>query len=338
MQKQQQRLVFLTVLLCSLAATKTSPLSFALDEISDSGIALSNLTWGDSSSSVEQPLKRPAAAADFSDEDEDDEYYPLYTNELGRDAHSWDVLIFTQQWPVTTCYHWREEDPTHECTLPQKKEFWTIHGIWPTKLGQIGPNFCNKSAEFNPEQLQAIIDRLNTYWMDLEGDSSQEYLWKHEWLKHGTCAAVLAALDNELKYFGQGLKWRERYVMSNILDAAGIHPDSNNTVIALNNALVRGLGKNPSIHCLFDVKHDISYLSEIRICFDKTLELIDCDGVKLGDVVAINYPGGTVNTNCHIGNPVHYPSLVPPLLRKEQWKFPLVNVYKLLQFLMWFTL
>ncbi|EDW70648.1 ribonuclease T2 [Drosophila virilis] len=337
MQMQQQRLVFLTVLLCSLAATKASPLSLNLDEISDSGIALSNLTWGESSSSVEQPLQRPNAA-DFSDEDEDDEYYPLYMNELGRDAHSWDVLIFTQQWPVTTCYHWREEDPTHECTLPQKKEFWTIHGIWPTKIGQIGPNFCNRSAEFNPDQLQAIIDRLNTYWMDLEGDSSQEYLWKHEWLKHGTCAAVLDALDNELKYFGQGLKWREQYVIANILDAAGIHPDSNNTVIALNNALVRGLGKNPSIHCLFDGKHDISFLSEIRICFDKTLQLIDCDGVKLGDVVAIKYPGGTVNTNCHIGNPVHYPSLVPPLLRKEQWKFPLVNVYKLLQFLMWFTL
>lgn len=291
----------------------------------------------ESSSSVEQPLKRPSAA-DFSDEDDDDEEdYPLYTNLVSRDPQSWEVLVFTQQWPVTTCYHWREEDPSHECTLPQKKEFWTIHGIWPTKLGRIGPNFCNKSAEFDPDQLDTIVDNLNTYWMDLEGETSQDYLWKHEWLKHGTCAAVLEALDNELKYFGQGLIWREKYVISNILDASGIHPDSNNTVIALNNALVRGLGKNPSIHCIYNGKHDISYLSEIRICFDKSLELIDCDGTKLG-VMAIRYPGGIVNTNCHISDPVHYPSLVPPLQRKSEWKFPLVNVYKLLQFLMWFTL
>lgn len=258
--------------------------------------------------------------------------------ELDGDRNGFDVIIFTQQWPVTTCYHWREEDPSRECTLPQKKEFWTIHGIWPTKLGQFGPNFCNRSAEFNPDVLQGILDRMNTYWPDLEGASSEDWLWKHEWLKHGTCAAALEELDDELKYFGQGLKWREKFIMSRVLDAAGIHPDSNNTVIALNNAIVQALGKNPSIHCLYDGKHSISYLSEIRICFDKSLELIDCDGVKFGDLVSIKYPGGKVNTNCHIGSPVHYPSLVPPVVRKEQWKFPLVNFYKLLSFIMWFTI
>ncbi|KAM8710385.1 hypothetical protein ACLKA7_017070 [Drosophila subpalustris] len=338
MQKQQQQpsLFLWTISLCCIIVlAKANSLSLRVE---DAGIALVNTTWDESSSSMEQPLKRPMAA-DFSEEDdssEDEEY--TYGLEGDGAAHDWDVLIFTQQWPVTTCYHWREQDPSHECLLPQKKEFWTIHGIWPTKLEQFGPNFCNKSAEFNPEQLQAILDRMNTYWPDLEGASSQDWLWKHEWLKHGTCAALLEELNDELKYFGQGLKWREQYIMSRILDDAGIHPDSNSTVIALNNAIVRGLGKNPSIHCLYDGKHSISYLSEIRICFNKSLELIDCDGVKQSDLVAIKYPGGTVNTNCHIGSPVHYPSLVPPLQRKEEWKFPLVNVYKLLQFLMWFTL
>ncbi|KAH8398408.1 hypothetical protein KR215_012199, partial [Drosophila sulfurigaster] len=308
-----------------------------LEDISDSGIALANAS-DESSSSVEQPLKRPTAA-DFDDDDDydkEDDY--AYGNELERrNDHEWDVLIFTQQWPVTTCYHWREQNPSHECVLPQQKEFWTIHGIWPTKFERIGPNFCNRSAEFNPDQLQAILDRLNTYWPDLEGASSEEWLWKHEWLKHGTCAAVLAELDDEYKYFNQGLKWRENFIMSRVLDAAGIHPDSNNTVIALNNAIVRGLGKNPSIHCFYDSKTSISYLAEIRICFNKSLELMDCDGVMQGDLTAIKYPGGTVNTNCHISSPVHYPSLVPPLQRKEEWKFPLVNIYKLLQFLIWFT-
>lgn len=331
--QQQQFVLFLTISICSIAITTGNSLRHF--RLSDLGVALVNTT-DDLSSSMEQPLKRPTAA-DFDEEDSNEDEY-LYMNELESDAHDWDVLIFTQQWPVTTCYHWREQDPSHECLLPQKKEFWTIHGIWPTKLEQFGPNFCNKSAEFNPDQLQAILDRMNTYWPDLEGASSQDWLWKHEWLKHGTCAALLEELDDELKYFGQGLKWREKFIMSRFLDDAGIHPDSNSTVIALNNAIVRGLGKNPSIHCLYDGKHGISYLSEIRICFNKSLELIDCDGVKLGDVKPINYPGGTVNTNCHIGSPVHYPSLVPTLQRKEEWKFPLVNVYKLLQFLMWFTL
>lgn len=305
----------------------------------------SDISDSDESTSLDQQEKprKPQAT------DEDSEYELLYhfgeddsMSDFGiekrQQDHNWDILIFTQQWPVTTCYHWREENPDQECTLPQKKEFWTIHGIWPTKLNQIGPSFCNNSATFDVDKLDPISDRLETFWPDLKGASSQEWLWKHEWQKHGTCAMLISQLNDELKYFAQGLTWREDYIMSRILDASDIHPDSNNTVSAINNAIVKALGKNPSIHCLYDGKHGISYLSEIRICFNKSLELIDCDGVKQGDAVTIGYPGGTITTNCHIDRVVHYPSLLPPLQRKRDWKFPLVNVYKLLQFLMWFTL
>lgn len=273
--------------------------------------------------------------ADDSDNNDDDDELNDQQN------HEWDILIFTQQWPVTTCYHWREEDKTHPCALPNRKEFWTIHGIWPTKLGHIGPNFCNKSSKFNVDQLAQIKENLELYWPDIDGDSSYDWLWKHEWIKHGTCAAVLENLNNELKYFSQGLAWRSRYLISNMLGASGIHPDSNNTVIAIQTALLNELGKNPSIYCLYDNEKDVSYLSEIRICFNKTLQLTDCDGVKRGDAVSIDYPGGNVNTNCHISKPVHYPSLVPPVLgkqREREWKFPVVNLYKLLQLIMWFTL
>ncbi|XP_067645135.1 ribonuclease Oy [Eurosta solidaginis] len=270
---------------------------------------------------------------DFSDED-----FSIENEEEAN--HDFDLLIFTQQWPVTTCYHWREEDSTHACILPTKKEFWTIHGVWPTKLGHMGPSFCNKSAGFDLDQLKVILDNLETYWPTIDGQQQLGYFWKHEWLKHGTCAAALEELNNELKYFEKGLAWRDQYLMSNILGNAGIHPDSNSTVVALQTALVKSLGKNPSIHCLYDNKRDVSYLEEIRICFDKQLELTDCDGVLPGDAVSINYPGGTVITNCHISKPIHYPSNVPPLLREqeEKWKFPVVNTYKLLQFIMWFTL
>lgn len=272
---------------------------------------------------------------DDGDNSNADEFYD-------QQDHEWDILIFTQEWPVTTCYHWREEDKTHDCSLPPKKEFWTIHGIWPTKLGHFGPNFCNNSAKFDFDQLEQIMDKLLQYWPDIHSHTTiYNDLWKHEWVKHGTCAALLDKLDSELKYFTQGVAWREDYKISNILGAAGIHPDSNNTVIALQTALLNGLSKNPSIHCIYDDKTDVSYLSEIRICFNKTLQLTDCDGVKRGDAVSIDYPGGTVNTNCHISKLVHYPSMVPPVQRKKyerKWKFPVVNLYKLLQFVMWFTL
>ncbi|EDV50416.1 ribonuclease Oy [Drosophila erecta] len=324
---RSQRFLFVAILACFLATIKCTPLS----DISDS----------DESTSVdEKAQKRPD---DYSEFDgfpfrDDDESLLDSSREMSVEDHNWDVLIFTQQWPVTTCYHWREDKPDQECSLPQKKEFWTIHGIWPTKLNQIGPSFCNNSATFDPNKLHPIEDQLETFWPDLKGMDSTEWLWRHEWQKHGTCAMLVEELDSELKYFEQGITWREKYIMSRILDASDIHPDSNNTVAAIYNAIVKALGKNPSIHCLYDGKHGISYLSEIRLCFSKSLELIDCDGVKQGDAVPVGVPGGTIITNCHIGSLVHYPSLVPPLQRKSHWKLPLVNVYKLLQFLMWFTL
>ncbi|XP_073836818.1 ribonuclease X25 [Musca autumnalis] len=280
----------------------------------------------------------------FSDELSSSEYHDDLDIEMSvlenGGNYDWDILIFTQQWPVTTCYHWREEDKDHDCKLPAAKEFWTVHGVWPTKKGHFGPSFCNKTASFDINLLNDIKDELNHFWPDIDGESKGDWLWKHEWLKHGTCAAVLEELSNELKYFSQGITWREGFQLSKILGDSGIHPDSNNTVVAINAALVKGLGKNPSIHCLYDSKKDISYLEEIRICFDKSLNVTGCDGVKLGNAVSIDYPGGTVITNCHVGKPVHYPSLVPNRRRQEQskWKFPIVNLYKLVQFIMWFTL
>ena len=34
---------------------------------------------------------------------------------------------------------------------------------------------------------------------------------KHEWEKHGTCAMVLPALGNELRYFKEGLNLRATF-------------------------------------------------------------------------------------------------------------------------------
>lgn len=271
------------------------------------------------------------------DEDDDGD---SNTNETA--SHDWDLLIFTQSWPVTTCFHWKEENKNHECNLPTKKEIWTIHGIWPTKLDTFGPNFCNNSAKFDVDQLDPIVDQMYLFWPNIETGTDYDSLWQHEYLKHGTCAALIEDLDDELKYFNQGIHWHSGFFMSDVLEKSGIYPGSNNTVIGLSSAVVKVLGKNPSVHCLYDNKNDISYLAEIRICFDKSLQLIDCDGVRFGQV-SFDYPGGKVNTNCHVSKLIYYPSNVPPVDTKNRghkkpWKFPFVNFYKLVQFLIWITL
>lgn len=65
----------------------------------------------------------------------------------------------------------------------------------PTKLGTLGPTFCNSSYHFNASQLEPIMSNLTEGWVDVEVQAPTNSFWKHEWLKHGTCSASLPALD-----------------------------------------------------------------------------------------------------------------------------------------------
>lgn len=230
--------------------------------------------------------------------------------------NDWDVLIFSQQWPVTTCYKWRKDDYKRACILPKEKDLWTIHGIWPTKFGTFGPTFCDKDAKFDSNEILKIQDKLNKYWPDIykeDNINSTNPLWKHEWLKHGTCAKIIKQLNNEYNYFQQALDWRQKIQISTILNTSLIYPNSNNTILAIYLAVHNSLGINPSIHCFYDKIHNIYYIEEIRICLNKNLTFVDCDGVKGDDLKIIKNFNNTIITNCSPGSPIYYPNYLPPL-------------------------
>lgn len=152
---------------------------------------------------------------------------------------------------------------------------------------------------------------------------------------------VLSEFNTENKYFGQGLAWLQQYSMSSILQKAGILPDENCTVGNVNQAIVNQLQKNPSIRCLYDPVTQESYLNEIRICFDKSLQLTDCNGIAEEIQVSLNDPEQKILTNCDLNRLVSYPSKLPPAHiknTKSKWEFPFVNVYKLLKLINWMTL
>lgn len=175
-------------------------------------------------------------------------------------------------------------------------------------------------------------------------------MWQHEWEKHGTCASVLKELSTENKYFGQGLQWLLQYTMSNMLSKAGIVPGAPYHVVDFHNAIKNTINTNPSIHCVRE-KNDRAnqYLAEIKICFSKQLELVDCNGVlyehELGVDSVIEQDDGVIS-NCDLTQQVQYPSTLPKYLlekmepesTKTVWRFPWVNLYKLIQIIKWFTL
>jgi ribonuclease T2 len=86
-----------------------------------------------------------------------------------KNSHDWDILIFTQQWPETLCKDWVHQKPSHTCVMPKKEDSWSIHGIWPTKLGTMGPEFCNRTWLLDPEEIRPIETDLMNVWTNIEG-------------------------------------------------------------------------------------------------------------------------------------------------------------------------
>ena len=214
-------------------------------------------------------------------------------------SNNFDVLIFTQHWPKTVCYSWKESSAAHTCFLPKDDEEWTIHGIWPSQFNKLGPQFCKPSVPFNRTALRPVEGQLKEKWIDIEYGAESYSLWKHEWEKHGTCASVLEPLNTEVKYFKEGLTLLDRYDMKNVLAKASILPGGSYTATGILDGVHRVLGKEAQITCRKDKKSGKSYIFEIRICFDKTLQLIDCNGIY-------EFP-----TNCDLHQNVIYPGTVP---------------------------
>lgn len=77
------------------------------------------------------------------------------------------MLVFTQRWPITGCMEWMDKSKNHECILPSQRGIWTIHGVWPTRFGSIGPQFCTK-GEFNITELDQLKNELDQFWINIE--------------------------------------------------------------------------------------------------------------------------------------------------------------------------
>lgn len=264
-----------------------------------------------------------------------------------------DVLIFTQHWPYTICYQWEEKSKNNECSLPAKKNIWSIHGIWPTKFHEIGPLFCNRTWHFNLKSLEVIEDQLKESWINIEKNTPLDGLWKHEWMKHGTCTAdKIAEMNTELKYFSKGLTWLDQYSISALLKDSKVQPMGPDfdgySVQDIHDALAKKLPTTFGIVCFKDQKTKRQFLFEIRICFKKDLTLVDCDGiVMLGD----EDEDDKYITNCKLSQPILYPaagSFPHPTVWRDYYsrntnemqemKPLLINIYKLINLIKWITL
>eukprot|EP00088_Acartia_fossae_P009949 TRINITY_DN14876_c0_g1_i1.p1 TRINITY_DN14876_c0_g1~~TRINITY_DN14876_c0_g1_i1.p1 ORF type:complete len:307 (+),score=55.20 TRINITY_DN14876_c0_g1_i1:72-992(+) len=193
------------------------------------------------------------------------------------DNNYFDVFVFTQHWPFTTCIDWEKRSNKNSCSRIHDKE-WSVHGLWPTQFGRIAPNFCNDTWKFDYDSVKAIRPELDQYWPDYELRDHPNSLWTHEWEKHGTCAAQLEILDSEEKYFQTGIDLAKKVKLTEWLKAKNIVPGGGKySKSAVYNAVMEKTGVRPHIDCEF--MSGVQFIKEIKVCLSKNLTFVHCDNV-----------------------------------------------------------
>jgi len=226
---------------------------------------------------------------------------------LQHDDH-FDILIFTQHWPYTTCIDWENRSSHNSCSRILQTA-WSVHGLWPTQFGKIAPSFCNTTWKFDYDSVKNIKSDLDIYWPDYEMRGHPNSLWTHEWEKHGTCAAQLPALSSEEKYFQTGITLSKQIRLTEWLKEKNIVPGpAKYTKSEVYNAVMEKTKFRPHIDC--EHIDGEQFIKEIKVCFSKNLTLVHCDNIvssSYGDTTLTNSRG-----SCSEDKPFLYPAKMNP--------------------------
>ncbi|XP_011314777.1 ribonuclease Oy-like isoform X2 [Fopius arisanus] len=201
----------------------------------------------------------------------------LEWTEDSKDSIYFDHFVFSQLWPTTLCLP-LDNGTTGGCNQTIRDQ-WMIHGLWPGKFHTLDVQYCDNTSIFDPTSIDSIREEMKIKWLEwMPANDHDEVLalWKHEWEKHGTCSTSLEILNTQTKYFEKGLQLYDNHNMNKILARANILPGNQYSIEDLLARVGGVLGKRLILHCSGS---NTSYLEEIWICFDKSMNLIHCDDV-----------------------------------------------------------
>ncbi|XP_017520551.3 ribonuclease T2 [Manis javanica] len=205
------------------------------------------------------------------------------TGALWRSGNQeWRKLIMVQHWPITVC-----KEVGNNCTSPP--DYWTIHGLWPDRAEE-----CNRSWHFDLEEIKDLLPDMKMYWPDVIHPLSLSHFWKHEWEKHGTCAAQLNALNSQKRYFGASLDLYHGLALNSMLQKLGIKPSTSYYQISnIKDALASVYRVIPKLQCLPPKQgEEVQTLGQIELCFTKDLQLENCSEPEGPTEPRVLVPGG----------------------------------------------
>lgn len=80
---------------------------------------------------------------------------------------------------------------------------YNIHGLWPQYNSSSYPSYCSQIEYVYPKAV--LLSLMKQYW-----DGCNDNLWKHEWVKHGSCVYEQNHIS-EYKYFNKTIELFIKY-------------------------------------------------------------------------------------------------------------------------------
>ncbi|KAJ3160632.1 ribonuclease T2-like [Geranomyces michiganensis] len=221
------------------------------------------------------------------------------------------LFVYAQNWTMGYC-----QNPNNTCAettlraLPKKQ--FTLHGLWADRCDgsyETSPFGCDRAR--NNDNAKSTVDHLapkslreemEKVWMGADGDYN--WMWSHEWNKHGTCVSTLkpecfvkpSPGQDELAYFRAALNLRPRFNLYKIFAAHGIVPSTTHAYnrTQFQAALKAETGFEGAIQCAKNA-NGTSFLSEVWTY------LIARPGFKFD-----NHEPVLPYNSCNIANPIYY--------------------------------
>lgn len=181
------------------------------------------------------------------------------------------------------------------CVIAGLPRILSRSGFWPS-IGNDGPCTCS-SEKFSPNvvclrcvhgrccipspsrvlalQISSLMPDMQKYWPSYQ--QSDDTFWAHEYEKHGTCASSITRLSTQFDFFETTLQLTKQYnAIPMLAKGGGIKPSDStryNTADA-QTAIKKAFGGIPAFTC------KSSKLDSVYLCFSKSLQPMDCPGLK----------------------------------------------------------
>ncbi|XP_060197483.1 ribonuclease S-F11-like [Lycium barbarum] len=184
---------------------------------------------------------------------------------------NFELLELVLTWPPTFCY-------MNDCNRWPIPNNFTIHGLWPDNKSVMLNNCVGyPKVGYNIIMDVRKLSELDKRWPQLKYDYQtgidEQYLWKKEFLKHGSCGIKRYP---QPAYFDLAMNLKDKFDLLSTLRNHGITPGSTYQLDDIEKAIKTVSIKVPSLKCIEKYPGDVE-LSEIGICLDPEAEyMVPC--------------------------------------------------------------